>query len=176
MATDPLVNHLLSLRSAPAARAALRRALSPTTEHYAYPYLARWWQGRGWARRPTLVLGGLMGAFPGIEHRDKVPLGRLASSLSTNGTLEHSGIERKLVAAQHATLERLVPTLRLIFAAAERSAVAVDWDDVWRTVRYWDHPIPAVRNRTRRALLERFYQTPDTEPAQPKENTPSCAT
>lgn len=174
MADAPLVTRILALRESTDARSALRRGLSRTTEHFAYPYLAPWWQGQNWARRPTLVLGGLMGSFDGVRQNADVALGRLAAQLTAPGLgMSREGIERKLIASQQGDLERLVPTLRTLLRAAAQAGLSVDWNDVWTVVSRWDHPHPASRSRTRRALLERFYQTDDHTTPDTKETHPS---
>jgi CRISPR type I-E-associated protein CasB/Cse2 len=172
MENTEIVNYLLSLRESSSARPALRRGASMTTETYAYPYMARWWQGRSYLRRPTLILAAMAAGFPGIAQKDRVGLGHLAARVTRAQELGFEGVERKLIAAQAAPLERLVPTLRTLLAAAERCGTPLDWNSLWGTLRNWDHPDETRRTYCRRRVIEEFYQnqpTHESEETNPKE-------
>ena len=151
---EPVVKYVLDRRAAPGARSGLRRGLSTATEHYAYPYLAVWWKDRPYLKAPLLVFGGLAGTFPNVGFAERVTVGVYAASLVREGQSEAS-VERKLIALQTASLDRYAVVIRQLLASGPK---AIDWNDLWWTVLMWEHPDLAKRTRTRRRILEDFYQ------------------
>jgi len=149
---DPVVPTVLGLVNSPGAKAALRRGGMTATEHYAYPYLARFWMNAHWRREPTLALGHLV-AVTGVRHDPGVSLGVALRRRVTSGGLSETSAERKLAALQDADLDRLVPQLRALLT----SCTSVDWFDVHRSLRKWDDPDLEVRRKVRRRVLEQFY-------------------
>jgi len=158
----PVTTRILQLREDPGPRAALRRGGSPSTDHYAYPYLALWWSNKEYLRAPILALGALAASYPKMGHDPANRLGALARSLTTGGTKsdQEKATARTgtlLVAAQSADLAGLTPILRRILSQGQAKALGVNWDDLYWLLTGWEHPDEDKRRATRRRLLEQYY-------------------
>ena len=153
---DELSTQLLDLRAQPPIAAALRRASSQATEHYAYPYLARWWGDKSYLRAPVLAIGGLAGQFRDVAQADR-SAGAFAADIVLSQRFARNGVEHRLMLAQGGDIDVLVRVLRALLAMGQRSGLGVDWADVARTCLEWDTPATERRRRARRRLLENFY-------------------
>lgn len=164
MGNASVVDALLRLREQSGSRAALRRGDRQHTEHYAYPYLAAWWQSSPWSRQSLLMFGALVAGFPRVEDDSSVRLGALARNVTLGPEgLAGSGVERKLIYLQTASLTRAYPVFRQLLAAAERRRLPVSWNDVYWLLRLWDQPDIEKRTDTRRRLLSDFYHHTSTD-------------
>lgn len=168
---------LLSLRESTASRVALRRANSPATEHYAYPYLVRMWHNNtNIPKRSLLRAAALCATVPDIENDGKVTLGRLlaASALAsvdlTTGTPQERSERRdramgrlgkRLVWVQSGDVEKLHTMLRTNLVNHGLEHPRVSWENVVRTYCTWDIARAQTRKKVRRHLLEDFYGAPD---------------
>jgi CRISPR type I-E-associated protein CasB/Cse2 len=155
---EQVVSYILSLRASPGARSALQRAGSPVTEYRAYGYLAPWWTEAAYLRAPLCAFAGLAAVVPGLAQSDAVPVGKLAAELVRRGLLTEGGVERKLIVAQTAGLAQLATLLRALLVPAARAGLQVDYNDLYWLLRTAEHPDRARRERSRRQLLEAFYQ------------------
>jgi CRISPR type I-E-associated protein CasB/Cse2 len=171
---------LLRLREGTGPRANLRRGHSPSTEQYAYPYLAPLWTQHGaHFRVPLLRVGALAATATDVANDPSVPLGvflRRAALAGVDGgadahdrALERVG--RRLVWAQTGDVEKLHMALRQLVGGSRLAHPAVSWHDVIDTYLWWDQPDPARRRDHRRRLLEKFYGHNDP-PAAPTSTTP----
>lgn len=164
MGNASAVEALLQMREQSGPRAALRRGDRQSTQHYAYPYLAAWWQSTPWARDSTLLFGALIAGFPRVGDDSSVKVGYLARDVTVGQDgLAESGVERKLIYLQTASLTRAYPVFRKLLAAAERRHLPVSWNDMYWLLRQWDQPDLEKRTRVRRRLLEDFYHRTSTD-------------
>lgn len=155
---DGFVGYVLGLRTAPAARSALRRAGSPATEYRAYGYLAPWWAKEPYLRRSLCAFASLAAAVPGLPQDGSVPVGAMAAALVRVNGMTDTGVERKLLVAQTAGLAQLVSLLRPLLRASERAGLRVDYRDLYWILRLAEHPDRTRRARSRQRLLESYYQ------------------
>jgi CRISPR type I-E-associated protein CasB/Cse2 len=178
---DPVTDHILQLREAPAPAAALRRGMSVDAEHYAYPYLAGWWKGRPWRRQPLLQFASLCSSYPRTP-QEEVSLGEHLARLASTGThntgpgaagIATASLERAVGLAQSLTGYQLAQLLRGYLSHPTSARVGLDWDDLRRTLEVWDHPKLEQRRRGRRRLLEDFYQHLHSRPAEVSAQTPA---
>jgi CRISPR type I-E-associated protein CasB/Cse2 len=152
---EDIVKYVLERRTSPAARAGFRRGLSPATEHYAYPYLAQWWKDGPYLRPALLAFAGLAAMHVDVGQEESVRIGNYAALLIKSDKAQKAGLEKKLVALQSSDSARCAVVLRQLIANGQGT---IDWNDVWWTLRMWDHPELEKRRRVRRRILEDFYQ------------------
>ena len=160
---EEVVNYVLSLRESPAARNALRRASSPTTEARAYGYLAPWWAEANYRKSAICAFAGLAANFSGIAQEDGLSVGRVAARVVRTGGLTEAGVERKLIVAQSAGLPQLVQLLRSLLRVADRQGKTLDFNNLYWLLSLAEHPDAVIRTRSRQRLLEDFYQELNTE-------------
>jgi CRISPR type I-E-associated protein CasB/Cse2 len=161
---EQIVTYVQELCRSPRSRAALRRARSTTTEHYAYAYLAPWWQNSDWKRQPLCSFAGLVASFPDIIQDDSVPVGAMAAGLVLSNPHMKNGVERKLIVAQSAGLYQLTTLLRSLLSAGDHSKTRLDLNDLYWLLLMADNPDKKKRQRSRRKLLEQFYQRLESKP------------
>ena len=154
---DAVTEHVLSLRSGPPA-AALRRGGSPATARYAYPYLAWVWQHRPYLKQPALLFASLAAIHRDLPQRDLRVAHHLQQLARADNGLSELSVERRLLLAVNADLTRMHDGMRSLLASTASQRLGIDFDDLWRLYRNWDHPDRDRRDRLRDRLLEEFYQ------------------
>ncbi|AXV09904.1 hypothetical protein DVS28_b0134 (plasmid) [Euzebya pacifica] len=179
------VDALIALRADTGARTAMRRGLSQATEHYAYPYLAHRWQGRPWARTPTLRIAGLIavtsladepaGDRIGTTLRRVALADRPAPGDATDRALDRIG--KRLLWAQTGDLAKFHQVLTGLLPNAPLGRI--DWQELHDTYLRWGHPHPDARRRIRLRVIEDFYspvpraeREPDPGPADENADAP----
>ena len=155
---EQVVSYVIGLRSYPPARAALRRAGSPATEHRAYGYLAPYWTTAPYLRPAVCAFASLAALVADMGHDPGTSVGAMAADLVRRGVMREASVERKLIVAQTAPLSQLITVLRGLLVAADRAGCQVDFNDLYWILRMADHPDRARRARSRQRLLEGFYQ------------------
>lgn len=154
---EPAIEHVLALRERADVRSQLRRALSPTTAHYAYPYLGRWWADAPWKREPLLTVAGLAALLDDVRHDRDTPLARYLAIAARRGEVKHQQVEQQLVSAMTMPLRSFAMVLRSMLIAASATPSGLDWSDLYRVLCNWDHPDAEKRRRVRVRVLEGFY-------------------
>lgn len=155
---DALTVRVLALRETSAA-ASLRRGGSPSTERYAYPYLAFFWVGKAsWSREATLRYAALASSLPRAPHKEGVTLGEVLARDVLSGALGEAGVSRRLGMTQSGDLEQLHRLLRGLLTSSRAVEKGLDWDLIRKIYFSWDSPNLEWRAKARRRFLEEFYQ------------------
>jgi len=154
------VQHLLDRRMDPAWRADVRRGDNPTTASYAYPRIARWWQidAPEWDKTTKLLFAAAVAAHPTILHSPEGRgLGFLARHLQQRRIMASDTLEPRLLSVQNLDLRTAHRIFTQLMHAADDNGIHTNWEDIWRTYRYWDQPDETQRRHTRRRLLDEFF-------------------
>lgn len=176
--TTNLASHatatILRLRDVAGVRADLRRGHSPSTEHYAYPYLAPLWTEHGADFRVPLLRVGALAATALDVGDASVRLGvllRRDALAAVEGTTEARDraldrVGRRLVWAQTGGIEKLHMVVRQLVPNSRQPQPAVSWRNVVDTYLWWDQRDATRRRTHRRRLLEDFYGHDDRRDGQ----------
>lgn len=160
-----LVTHLLKLKDDRGAMASLRKGLSPTTEHYAWPYVARWCDLRSdKARRITSTVAGCFASHPSEEHHSsrRENLGEVIRRLALgdqsgdDALRSFEGRFRRLLSCD-SSLELCERVPAVARAAAQRS-IPIDYARLYTDLWYWS-------DRTRVDWAASYWGVPSTEGA-----------
>lgn len=145
----PFVSYLERLRGNEdrAALAALRRALgrSPASAVQAQRYIVPWLpsQAAPWQEELYYLVASLfaMHPQPGGQGSLGSVLARVASEAGESST------ERRFMALLNCHVEELGHHLRYAVSLARTKQVPIDWHQLFRDLRYWDHPDRYVQRR-----------------------------
>jgi CRISPR system Cascade subunit CasB len=149
---DPLVDRLeeLAARQDRAALARLRASLQQDRKFeglaIVLPFVARHKASPDQSEDDALLVAGLFALYPESGHTKLPTALRLLSQTSDSVELRF----RALLAADRVDLG---PHLRHAVGLVASQASALDWRDLHRTVRFWDHP----SNSSRRAWARAFW-------------------
>lgn len=156
---DVFIQYLTSLRDDRAALAELRRGLGRPSQLGLYRHVARFLSPHTtpWHERALLTIAPLFGLHP--EPGDvtlPVALARVAQARDSGS------IEARFIALLDAETEDLPVHLRhaITLVRGHTPTIAVDYDDLLRTVRAWSHPHRYAQRRWARA-----YWSPTSTPA-----------
>lgn len=118
-----------------AALSALRRSLSADGTSHAYPYVVPFFprEASRWLEETYLLVAGLFALHPTSGTTS------LAAALRrVRDKTSSPSIEQRFAALLDAHPQDLPPHLRHAVALARSHEIAIDWDDLLRTVRYWN--------------------------------------
>ncbi|MEX1247567.1 MAG: type I-E CRISPR-associated protein Cse2/CasB [Anaerolineales bacterium] len=151
------------------ALAALRRGLGqkPGTEAAMYPHVVRWVSAdlRGWSEEIYYVVGSLF-----AWHSQSAPQGNLGHHLQglAQGRKNSESIERRFTALLNAHVDDLPDQLRQIISLLKSGDVPVNWEQLMKDLRNWDHPDRYVQHQwargfwgNRQPQIEETEQTPE---------------
>ena len=154
---DLVTERVLELRDSPAAPR-LRRGGNAASARYAYPYLAWVWKDKPYLKSPVLRFAALAATHRDIPHRDVSLARHLQRAGQADKGIGATSIERRLLLAVNSDLERMHSGLRSMLSSAASHQIGLDFDELWKLYRLWDHPQRQTRDRTRDRLLEDYYQ------------------
>ena len=157
MLGDDYADWILDARHQIEIRAAVRRADIPAVADRAYRYLARFWAPAGWLRTPVLIHAAAAATNIASPHEAGQTLGLVAVRLVRAEVLSTNSVAGRLLAVQRMDLLVARRQLAGLLHAAAANYMPVDWADLFRLYRGWDHPNLEIRRRVRRSLLEQFH-------------------
>lgn len=142
-----------------AALSALRRSLSEDAVAHAYPYVIPFLPLRptAWLESTYLLVAGLFALHP-MSGRDTlgVALRRVQDATGSNS------VEQRFVALLDAHPDDLGPHLRHAISLVRSKEIAIDWNDLLRTIRGWREE--SIRRRWARDFWgNRFPDEGETE-------------
>jgi len=137
-ASEPLVSALERLAAADdrGALSALRRSLSEDAVAQAYPYVVPFFprEATPWLERTYLLVAGLFALHPASGSST------LAAALRrVRDSTQSDSVEKRFVALLDAHPENLGPHLRHAVSLVRSSEIPIDWHDLLRTIRNWNH-------------------------------------
>ncbi|MCC6998528.1 MAG: type I-E CRISPR-associated protein Cse2/CasB [Deltaproteobacteria bacterium] len=130
--------------------AQLRRAASRETEAAAYPIVARFFpaQANPWLEGVLVDVAVLFAEHP--EQGERSLAGGLRQLADREGSGD--GVERRFVALLGAHAEDVTHHLRHAVALLRGAEIALDWNDLFDTLRNWGHPDRFAQRRWARAF------------------------
>ncbi len=154
---------VIKVRSEPAVRSALRAGGIDSMAYRAYPYLSRYWDEASYLREPLLLHAAAAASHLQVAQSDRGGgIGRLTARLAGQGFMSETTASARLLSVQQMPLRNAHRVVFSLLHFADGHGVAINWVDLYKTYRQWEHPVRDVRLRARRNLLEEFYRQPPT--------------
>ena len=157
----PFVQYLLTLTDDRAALAALRRGLGrpPGTAPEMFPYVVPYLPAQAHPNEEAAyyTLAALFALHP--SHTDKGNLGDHLARAATQGNRE--AVERRFVALLAAHPDDLPEYLRQTVGFLKAQEIPLNWNELFKALRYWDHPTQG--DRIRREWARAFWAAAPAE-------------
>lgn len=156
MEENYVVSRIAMLLRSGSSAAALRRAGIKSMEHYAYPYLAQFWNKAPYKKDPILKFASLL-AYSRVRDSKGIRLGEALAGLSRAGGISSASIERRMTSWQNTDIAQFAASIRPILVTLGRNGGSLDWNEFYWTLINWESPDLSLRLETRRRILEDFY-------------------
>ncbi len=166
---DRFIAHLEELAERDrGALAALRRGLGrePGTVAQMHPYVVRWLPRQTWkgVEEAYYLVASLFSLHPPRQPRTERRGASFASSLADLARrVASTGPERRMIAMLNCHVEDLPEHLRQSTSLLRSHEIQVDWAQLLRDLKNWEHPDKRVQRRWARDFWGRLDQEPASE-------------
>lgn len=136
-------------------RQALSHADHNSTMERSYPYLSRWWQGKGSRFEEKIRYHASALAQSNINHKDGLSLGVLAHQLQ--GRISKDSVETRILVMYGQGLKGLHKNTVSLLRLAKSNNLNVDYGDLLFLYLNWDKTNKSGVKYARSKLLNDFY-------------------